>query len=375
MSSEKVGRNDPCHCGSGKKYKKCCLGKDDARVSTDEATPSAGPTGRSNAAVAAAMNKKMGGAAVVSPYTIAKMAEDPRAAGDNPELRRTIELAVRTGWTIKKLEAMPTGAIEAQIQGYGVHHSIERFLRLAEGGLSAWSLSETWIAEDRVHRSGKAGGAEDFLGLAACELWKRLLPDRPSVEMIDDWMQGGYVLLEEKKGPETCDLWWKSWSAIRDRILQPEMRTMSLVDRVLQGYQSIFNWSQDLERELGNAAIKDLRFAALGRRFCSEWLAQFTDESAKIQAGFVRALGRFLMRLGELQEAERVLGSAVERWPDDPWVYICLADAYAQVFRGEHLPLDLDKARTLLERAQTIRGLEARDRQVVEARLKDLAAR
>ena len=22
---QKVGRNDPCHCGSGKKYKKCCL--------------------------------------------------------------------------------------------------------------------------------------------------------------------------------------------------------------------------------------------------------------------------------------------------------------------------------------------------------------
>ena len=22
----KVGRNDPCPCGSGKKYKKCCLG-------------------------------------------------------------------------------------------------------------------------------------------------------------------------------------------------------------------------------------------------------------------------------------------------------------------------------------------------------------
>jgi len=24
----KVGRNDPCPCGSGKKYKKCCLGRD-----------------------------------------------------------------------------------------------------------------------------------------------------------------------------------------------------------------------------------------------------------------------------------------------------------------------------------------------------------
>ncbi|MCG3119581.1 MAG: hypothetical protein ALAOOOJD_02011 [bacterium] len=26
----KLGRNDPCHCGSGKKYKKCCLEKDEA---------------------------------------------------------------------------------------------------------------------------------------------------------------------------------------------------------------------------------------------------------------------------------------------------------------------------------------------------------
>jgi hypothetical protein len=26
---KKIGRNDPCPCGSGKKYKKCCLGKDE----------------------------------------------------------------------------------------------------------------------------------------------------------------------------------------------------------------------------------------------------------------------------------------------------------------------------------------------------------
>jgi len=24
VKSKKIGRNDPCHCGSGKKYKKCC---------------------------------------------------------------------------------------------------------------------------------------------------------------------------------------------------------------------------------------------------------------------------------------------------------------------------------------------------------------
>lgn len=28
----KIGRNDPCHCGSGKKYKKCCMAKDEQEI-------------------------------------------------------------------------------------------------------------------------------------------------------------------------------------------------------------------------------------------------------------------------------------------------------------------------------------------------------
>ncbi|MDA8016532.1 MAG: SEC-C domain-containing protein [Thermoanaerobaculia bacterium] len=27
-----IGRNDPCPCGSGRKYKRCCLGKGDPEV-------------------------------------------------------------------------------------------------------------------------------------------------------------------------------------------------------------------------------------------------------------------------------------------------------------------------------------------------------
>ena len=28
-TAHSLGRNDPCHCGSGKKYKRCCLRKDE----------------------------------------------------------------------------------------------------------------------------------------------------------------------------------------------------------------------------------------------------------------------------------------------------------------------------------------------------------
>jgi uncharacterized protein YecA (UPF0149 family) len=31
-SPRKLGRNDPCRCGSGKKYKKCCLDHDESHA-------------------------------------------------------------------------------------------------------------------------------------------------------------------------------------------------------------------------------------------------------------------------------------------------------------------------------------------------------
>ena len=36
-----LGRNDPCHCGSGKKYKQCCLVKDEAAARTARAKAAA----------------------------------------------------------------------------------------------------------------------------------------------------------------------------------------------------------------------------------------------------------------------------------------------------------------------------------------------
>lgn len=35
----KIGRNDPCHCGSGSKYKKCCLEKDRQASAAQQPTP------------------------------------------------------------------------------------------------------------------------------------------------------------------------------------------------------------------------------------------------------------------------------------------------------------------------------------------------
>ena len=62
----KPGRNDPCHCGSGEKYKKCHLAKDDA----------------SNAATLAAESAKRREAAVAAEAEAAEKAKDgPKVPG------------------------------------------------------------------------------------------------------------------------------------------------------------------------------------------------------------------------------------------------------------------------------------------------------
>jgi hypothetical protein len=54
-TTPRPGRNEPCHCGSGRKYKQCCLAKDEAAASKAraEAAATAGAVDAETAAPAA----------------------------------------------------------------------------------------------------------------------------------------------------------------------------------------------------------------------------------------------------------------------------------------------------------------------------------
>jgi hypothetical protein len=49
-SVTKPGRNEPCYCGSGKKYKHCCLAKDEAMAAEARAKAAAEPVAPQEAA-------------------------------------------------------------------------------------------------------------------------------------------------------------------------------------------------------------------------------------------------------------------------------------------------------------------------------------
>lgn len=273
-------------------------------------------------------------------------------------------------WTLMKVAAMTTNAIEEQLRSYGVRFTRDGFLAVTHGRSSAWSIADEWLRAGATCR----GADEDFLGMAACELWKRILPERPSVEMIDDWMQDGYLLLEDGKPSEACDLWWKVWSALRTHHFSPAMSTMHRADDVFRGSQSIFNWSQDFEMEVRNAALDNAHFNEIGGQFCEEWLAQFVSESQPIPLNFGQCRAELTANSGDEVRALELFDELPTLAPEEPWAYVFAADAHAGVFHRRVLPFAPEKAEPLYRRALSL-ARNADDRHAIQDRLSDLRAR
>jgi hypothetical protein len=85
FQSNTLGRNDPCHCGSGKKYKQCCLSKDEAaeraaRAKAAEKAEKADKPDKSDKADKTAKSEKAEGSAA---------AEAPAKSGARPPKHAT----------------------------------------------------------------------------------------------------------------------------------------------------------------------------------------------------------------------------------------------------------------------------------------------
>ena len=336
---KKIGRNEPCPCGSGKKYKKCCMDQDESRVAADREV--AGASG-----VAAKMYERSDGGARMQPWQQA-----------------------HSSWPPSEVAALETDEIITRLGDLGIACSQQSFLELTEGRTSAWELSEVWRKKVRPRLSGRD---DDFIGLAACELWKRYCPDNPSVEMLDDWMQAGYDHMVADRSTAACDRWTEVWQVIGSR-LQPDMRDCRAARVVFDGTQLLGNWVQDFVTELYNAAVKEARYADTGIEFCEEILRQFPDEEELFRRNFRGDLGVLYFMAGKAEQGEKVLLELIRDYPDHATGYAFLSDRLGLGFAPspQGKPIDLARAIRLLEEALARPVKDAADYDL-QARLDDL---
>lgn len=303
----KTGRNDPCFCGSGKKYKKCCFGcSDPNRPFTHEK-----------------VDTKKDYSDTIHPYQISRMGSD-LALLKRLELTKKQIKKLCKRWSMHKLMQLDTAQIVQQLSVFGIDAEKDAFIAFAQGEISAWNVAQLWL-EDIEYM--ETGDDEDFVCLAACELWKRYLPERPSMEMVDDWVQEGYDLEGAGKPEEACGQWQKVWARML-MLFSPEMTTFSDVSPVFNFSQCFMNWIQDYEICLDNLIASDESWLEIGIPFIEQAEKQFAKEPGMIVLRCT--LGRWLVKAERVDDGMRLFDSIISSYPNKCNGYVGLAEVLRQ---------------------------------------------
>ena len=343
-----VGRNDPCPCGSGKKYKKCCLGKTEAARRSPPTPPAElrthSPLGSwcTQGAITEAL--KPNGTVYIHPYALIKLRDDPRLLQtafpeDRAQLLRS--------WRISTLAGMPTEEIETRVAFLKIPYSQSQFIQLTQTRQSAWTIGTEWSASvPGVNRAD-----QDFFGLAACELWRRLCPERPSLEMLDDWMCEGYALVGLSRRAEALSVWLKLWEILR-RQINPQVRSLKeATDRFYPRMsQNLPNWAGDFCLEALNGSLKAPRCGELGIQFIRELLEALPGESEELN--FQGDLATLYFHTHQIAEGEKCCEQLMRDHPDRSIGYVVLSDQLRDS-HSEKAPdtSSIQRAITLLEQA------------------------
>lgn len=357
--SLKISRNDPCPCGSGKKYKHCCLKKKKGTISNESSQNAKRP--------------------FISRLTIARFAEDAR---EDPELMKKYsdrshesrpELdfgeSLKRLWDRKKLRKMSTEEIIDKLRSMNVDFDKTRFKEQTRSYISASRLADDcYSARD----FGVEKPDEDFVWLAIIELWKRLSPEQINIEMVDDSMQDGYKLIENGNCTEGVKEWVTAWDMIR-AIVPTHIKSVWDADQFLPEplTQSIYNWSQDFEMQLHNAGIDDESYFTKRIEYCHEFRDIFPDTDESILHSTYRAEAESYLALGDVETAEKLFKELVEEFPDNIWGYVGWGDMYCFGRYSEKIPPDYDRAEEIyrmgLARCDTDTDID-----VIYRRLEDL---
>lgn len=306
----KPGRNAPCPCGSGKKYKKCCI-----------ETPETAVTG----------NVLLNG------------------------LKKLI--------SYEEVNTMGTSEIIQRLKSMGIVFNKDKFLQDVQEYYAARQIADSWFEDFAVTAEGRDA---DFPFFAAWILWERLAPEEIlSMEQVEGLIDKG---LREKSNGDSisaCDTWLKVWDVLKRR-LKPEIKSLDSLEREYEGNHIIGNFCQDLEEELHNVGLQDQAFFEKRINYCREFISYFPEEDELIMHNMRRSIAESYAELGNYAQADLEFKRLVEDYPNNPWGYIAWGDIYVS-----EKDINITRAKELYNKASLVVKDES-DSMVLEERLTDL---
>jgi hypothetical protein len=291
----KIGRNDPCPCGSGKKYKHCCFG---SKAATINLTTSKSEKPVISRLAIMRVEQKLQD----NPKQLEQVSKEIEKRSGDREI--SFKEFILKSWNLNKIRKMSTSEIIDKLESMDIDFEIERFKKQAQNQISAIQLAEDHYYTQDFHAEGKE---EDFIWVAMIELWNRIIPEKYNAEMIDDLMQEGYEDIGKRNYITGIEKWEKAWNMMIS-IVPPHLKSVKDADQFIPGLtQFIFNWCQDFEVELGNAGTGNKSFYLKRIKYCQDFRRIFPDSDESIIRNMLRAEAESYTELGDMEAAKKLL--------------------------------------------------------------------
>ena len=200
-------------------------------------------------------------------------------------------------------ESLTDAELLEKLHGCGVELDRAGLQELCRDALSAEEVASGLI--DGLPVANRSAQEVDWIWLAVLALWQRWWPDKPCLETVDDKLQDGYTQLKPDHGAAT-DRWLSAWSDVLYLCDAAGITTIADFDRRFPMTQSLFNWHQDLEMELGNAGLDDPAKSRARIEVGEEILRRFTDCDQLAVENWRRAIAEAWFQLGETAKAEQL---------------------------------------------------------------------
>lgn len=326
--SSKIRKKDPCPCGSGKRYKDCCFKTFKAKkysnveISPKDETPTKGLPLKGKPLVGRLGIIRSKQRLKENKDLLEKFSKELKKLDPGTDFKELLMQA----WDSKKLRKMSTQEIINTLESMNVHFDEEQFKTQVKDYISAIRLAEDhYYTQEYTAEEYK----EDFIWLAIVELWRRLIPEQYTVELIDYAIQDGHDYIEQQNYTDGLKEWESAWNMVK-AIIPPEITSMEEADMFipepLTDYLS--NWCQDFEEELHNGGLEDKMWVKKRIDYTREFYERFPEADDLIIENMLRAEAESYAALGDMEKADNLFEALTKKFPDSVWVYIGWGDIY-----------------------------------------------
>ena len=371
-----VGVNDPCPCGSGKKYKKCCMQKEKTKPVPEPERGGRWVDMVEDVAFDGPEAPRFGRLSIMrtldhisrDPESLKRLEENAEAMTPGITRIKPLKDKILKRWNLARVEEMSTPDIIAKLNDLKIDFDQKLFKKQVRNSTSAVQLAD----ECYYPLAGEiAMEDDDFIWLAIIVLWKRDYPFCPNIEMLDDAIQAGYYLIEEDNYPEAMKVWGIAWNLVK-RLIPSRIKSVARADSFPYESltQSIRNWCGDYEMELYNAGLEDKEYFRTRIKYCREFRWKFPESKRLTIYNKRQSEAESWGALGKFQKADKLFQELIKDFPDYPYAYVAWGDLYSddRIYR-EYDRSDYARAEQIyrlgLERCDT-------DLDALEDRLKEL---